>query len=156
MWYNDEENFQLGVARVIDAKRAALKHEKRLEWLLPQPTELAAHSDAIVKLLRDPSDSVRRAALEALHGLTPPDVSPHGNAIVPMLRDQEEGVRTAAVQTLGRLEPNALSNVAPTMLLQLEHATQQPYVRRAAVLALGRRRGASRLCTEEPWPTTPP
>ena len=72
--YNDEENFQLGVARVIDAKRAALDHEKRLRWLAPQPVELANHADAIVKLLHHDVSNVRCAALEALEKLTSDDL----------------------------------------------------------------------------------
>ena len=72
-------------------------------------------------------DRPRSAALQ------PADVSPHGRAIVPCIRDGDEGVRSACVHTLGRMEPAALGIEAPAIALALEHATQQPYVRRAAV-----------------------
>jgi HEAT repeat protein len=138
MWYNEEDNFKSGVDLVIKAKRSALAHEKRLSWLVERPKELVAHADAIVKLLRDSEPTVRQAALQALGAMPPPDVSPHARAIVPCIRDADEGVRSACVQTAGQLLPAALANEAPSIALQLEHATQQPYVRRAAVQALGK------------------
>ncbi|KOO24567.1 pbs lyase heat-like repeat protein [Chrysochromulina tobinii] len=138
MWYNDEENFQLGVARVIDAKRAALDHQKRLRWLAPQPVELADHADAIVKLLRHDLSNVRCAALEALEKLTEAQLSPHGASVVPLLRDEEEAVRMAAVQTLRAMDSSTLASLAPTMQLTLEQAPPwKSEVRRAAVMALG-------------------
>ena len=130
MWYNDEENFQLGVAKVIEAKRAALKHEERLRWLMPQPLELTEHADPIVRLLRDTKQppSVRTAALQALEALGVGDLSRHTNAVVPSLRDADELVRRAAVHCLGHVEAAALSAHAPSIAQIFEQASQQPDV----------------------------
>lgn len=136
MWYNVEENFQEGVAKVIDAKRSSLAHEKRLHWLLSRPSELAAHAEPIVKLLREPNATVRRAALVALGAMEPTVSSPHTSAIVQSVRDADENVRQACVKALGNVEPSAVAANADAILSLLQNA-QQPQVRHAAILALG-------------------
>lgn len=136
-WYNEEENFQSGVAMVIDAKRHSLQHEKRLAWLVGQPAELAAHALPIVKLLRDASPSVRCAALHALMHLEQSELSPHTISMVPCLRDADEQVRSQCVLTLGCVAKDALAIEASAIANIVENATQHPYVRRAAVQALG-------------------
>ena len=61
-WYNDEQHFQSAVAEVIDAKRSALAHDKRVRWIAERPQELTDHADAIVKLLCSASATVRQVA----------------------------------------------------------------------------------------------
>lgn len=136
-WYNEEENFQEGVSMVIGAKRNSLAHVKRLQWLIHRPGELEAHATPIIKLLRDSAPAVRRAALEALAHLSPTELSKHVRSVVPCIRDNDESVRSECVSTLGFVSKEALGLEAPAISSMLEHATQQPLVRRAAVMALG-------------------
>jgi len=137
MWYNVEEHFQEGVARVIDAKRAALSHEKRLGWMMTRPSALSTHALPIVRLLRDEAPSVRRAALEAIGAMEAHVASPHTSSVVPCLRDVDESVRQACVEALFRVDSASLSAATPSIILILEHSSQQPSVRCAAIKALG-------------------
>ena len=96
-----------------------------------------AHASPIVKLLRDAMPPVRRAALHALMHLEIAELSKHAGSMVPCLRDSDEDVRHQCVLTLGCVAKDALAIEASAIANIVENATQHPYVRRAAVKALG-------------------
>ena len=87
-----------------------------------QPPALAVRAAAVVAMLEDSAEGVRRAAVETLSKLDTPALATHAAAIFAMLEHSDDGVRLAATQTLRKLDAPTLATHAAAIVAMLEHS----------------------------------
>ena len=108
---------------------------------LLEPATLAQYADALVAMLEDQYDAVRRQALVTLGKLEPATLAQHAGAVVARLEDCDWHVRREALATLRWLNPVTLAEHADAVVPRLEDSDGT--VRCQALYTLGKLHPAS-------------